>query len=464
MATTSSTTYDPTSSATKLATAYTAGRQAMITAQTTRATSQAKALTTLSSAMSEFSSALSSFGAQKSMVANAAKFDANVGTATAGSTAIAGTYNFYVERLATAGQVSYGGVTDTAAAGSGSLNVVLADGSNFNVNLTNSDNNHDGMLTAQEIASAINLAADNNSRVTASTLTVNGEPSLVLTAGNTGADNAVSLDTSGITNVDLKAMLDDPTKQQTLVAAQDAVVWIGPHNSGTRVQQASNTFALVDEVKMTFTRAQAAGESPATLTVGLDKSTTHSNVQAFVDAYNKLSTTLANLTAPGDPASGKEPAIFAQDSGLMALRSRMTATLRQVSGGQSLPTFGITGQRDGTIALDNARLDKAISANPAALDSLFGSTTLNKESGVLGDLDTLTSQWTNSVDGQLNQRKSSVQKQQASLGDRQTQLDDQYNSAYKRYLAQFTQLQTLQAQMAQNTGLFDAMFSQSSNS
>jgi flagellar hook-associated protein 2 len=461
MATTSSTSYDPTSTATKLATAYTAGRQAMITAQSTRAVAQSKALSTLSSAMSEFSSALSTFSSQKSMVANSAKFDANVGTATAGSTAIAGTYNFYVERLATAGQVSYGGVTDTAAAGSGSLNVVLADGSNFNVNLTNSDNNHDGMLTAQEIASAINQAADNNARVTASTLTVNGEPSLVLTAGNTGADNAVSLDTSGITNVDLKAMLDDPAKQQTLVAAQDAVVWIGPQNTGTRVQQASNTFTLVDEVKMTFTRAQAAGESPATLTVGLDKSATHANVQAFVDAYNKLSTTLANLTAPGDPASGKDPGVFAQDSGLMALRSRMTATLRQLADGQSLPTFGITGQRDGTIALDSARLDKAITANPDALDTLFGSATVNNESGVLGDLDTLTTQWTNSVDGQLNQRKSSVQKQQASLDDRQAQLDNQYNSAYKRYLTQFSQLQALQSQMAQNTGLFDAMFSQS---
>jgi flagellar hook-associated protein 2 len=80
---------------------------------------------------------------------------------------------------------------------------------------------------------------------------------------------------------------------------------------------------------------------------------------------------------------------------------------------------------------------------------------------VLGDLDALTDQWTNSVDGQLNQRKSSVQKQQASLSDRQAQLDDQYNSAYKRYLAQFSQLQTLQSQMAQNTGLFDAMFAKS---
>jgi flagellar hook-associated protein 2 len=470
MATTSSTsgtTYDPTTTATKLATTYTAGRQAMINAQSSLASAQSKALTTLSSAMSAFSSALSSFSSQKNMVANSATFNNNVGTATASSTAVGGNYNFYVERLATAGQVAYNGLTDAAASGSGSMNVVLADGSNFNVNLTNADSNHDGVLTAQEIAAAINQAADNNSRVTASTLTVNGEASLVLTSNNTGAANAVSLDTSGITNQGLKDMLDDPAKQSTLVAAQDAVVWIGAPDfanpaSPNRITQASNTFNLVDGVKMTFTRAQSVGESPATLTVGLDKSTTNANVQAFVDAYNKLTTTLSQLTAAGDPANNTDPGPFAQDSGLLALRSRLTSTLRQVSNGLSLPNFGIVGQRDGTLALDSARLDKAITANPAALDTLFGSAALNDDRGILGDLDKLTNQWTNPVDGQINQRKAGVQKLQSSLTDRQAQLDSQYNSAYQRYLAQYTQLQTLQAQMAQNTSLFDNMFSQSS--
>lgn len=466
---TSGTTYDPTTTATQLATAYTAGRQAMITAESNTAAAQSKALSTLSSAMSDFSNALAAFNSQNNVVANSATLSSNVGTATATSTAAAGSYNFYVQQLATAGQVAYNSVTDTAAAGSGSMNVVLADGSNFNVNLTNADGNHDGILSAQEIAAAINQAADNNARVTASTMTVNGQQSLVLTSNNTGKDNAVSLDTSGITNLDLKSMLDDTSNQSTLVAAQDAIVWIGAPDAGNpnspnKITQASNTFSLVDGVKMTFTRAQSAGESPVTLNVGLDKSTTNSNVQAFVDAYNKLTTTLSQLTASGDPGKGTSAGPFAQDSGLLALRSRLSSVLRQVSGdGQSLPTFGIVGQRDGTISLDTTRLDKAVAANPAALGNLFGSASLTSDTGILGGLDKLTQQWTNPVNGQINQRKDSVQKLQSSLTDRQAQLDSQYNSAYQRYLKQFTDLQTLQAQMAQNTSLFTNMFAQSSS-
>jgi flagellar hook-associated protein 2 len=45
------------------------------------------------------------------------------------------------------------------------------------------------------------------------------------------------------------------------------------------------------------------------------------------------------------------------------------------------------------------------------------------------------------------------------LTDRQTALDRQYDSAYARYLAQFTQLQSVQSSMSYNTSLFDALFS-----
>ncbi|SFU64085.1 flagellar filament capping protein FliD [Pseudoduganella namucuonensis] len=462
MATT--TTYDPATSATQLATAYTSGRQAMLTAQANRTQATGTALTKLNSAMSTFESSLATLSAQKSMVSNSATFSSAVGTATAGPSAAAGVYSFYVETLATAGQVAYGGVTDTSAAGSGSLNVMLADGSNFNVNLTNADKDMDGTLTAQEIATAINVAADNGSRVTASTLTLNGEPTLVLSSVDTGADNAVSLDTGNVTNAALKAMLDDASKQTTLSAAQDAVVWFGPQGTGTRMQQASNTFDVVDDVKITFTQAQAPAAAPVTVTVGLDSSATQANVQSFVDSYNELSKVLADLTASGDPASGKAAGPFAHDSGLIALRNRLTGTLRQLSGDQSLPTFGITAQRDGSLALDGARLKKAIATHPDTLDKIFGSASANAPSGVLGGLDKLMNQWTSSVDGQITQRKSSVSKMQISLMDRQATLDEQYNSAYKRYLTQFSSLQSLQNQMTQNTGLFDAMFSSGEDS
>lgn len=467
MATTSSSgsaTYDPASTATSLAQAYTADRQAMLTKQTTMATKTASALTTLSSAMVTFQATLSALASvTKSVQTQSATFSSNVGTATASPNAQAGNYSFYVEQLATAGQVAYNGLSDTTAAGSGSLNVVLANGSNFNVDLANADTNMDGTLTAKEIAAAVNIAAGNNSTVTASTLTVGGTSTLVLTSNNTGAGGAVTLDTSGVTNAALKTALDDPANQSQVVTAQDAIVWIGAKNTGTKLQQASNTFTNVADVSMTFTRAQSATENPVTLTVGTDSSGTASNVQSFVDAYNKLAGVLNAQLSVGDPKANTVAGPFADDSGLTAMRTRLIGALRDKVGGVSLTTFGITAERDGTLSLDTGRLNKAIAANPNTLNNVFGSANLAAPSGVLGDMNKMLNQWTNSASGQLAARQTSNTKLQSSLVTRQATLDDQYNNAYKRYLAQFSALQTLQSQMSSNTSLFNALFGSNSN-
>lgn len=458
--------YDPKTTATNLANAYVAGTQSMIDSRSKVVTATKTALTTLSSAMGAFQSAMSALSlGSKTVSANAATFSSTVGTATATSAAIAGTYSFYVERLATAGQVSYGGLSDTAAAGSGNLSVMLADGSNFQVSLNTADSNMDGSLSPKEIAAAINIAAGNNSRVTASTMSVNGATSLVLTSNSTGAANAASLDTSGVTNAALKAALDAPANQNQVVTAQDAVVWVGAKTSGVQITQASNVFSVVDGVTMTFTKAQAATETaPVTLTVAPDSAATSANVQAFVDAYNKVITTLDGLTDVGDPSKGVGAAVFASDSGLAALRNRMLGTLRTAVGGQTLVNYGISAKRDGTLGLDTARLGKAVLANPGGLDALFGKASVSSSSGVLGALDKLMGQWTSSANGQLASRKGSVDKEQISLTDRQAKVQTQFQNAYNRYLVQFTNLQTLQSKMNNTSSLFTALFSSNSSS
>jgi len=463
----SSPTYDPKSTATGLATDYIAPAKAILDDQDATASATASGLGTLGSALNAFQSALGGLASSSTTVSAAAATFSNsaIATATAKSTAAAGTYSFYVEQLATAGQVSYGGITDTAAAGSGQLNVVLADGTNFQVDLANADTNHDGVLSAKEIAAAINAAANNNSRVTAATLAVNGTSTLVLTSGQTGATNAVSLDTSGVTNAALKAQLDDPAQQKQLTAAQDAILWIGAQGSGTKVQQASNVYNIVDGVSITLTKAQQAGDNPVTMTVGQDDATTGKNVQAFVDAWNTLSKALDSLSAPGSPSANPPvPAgPFANDSGLASLRQRMQTILRTTTGGQSLISYGISAQRDGTLAIDSGRLNKALAANPGGIDTIFGQTVLGNETGVLGGLDTLVRQWTNSGTGQLASRTANVTKQQSDIADRRAALQTTYDNAYNRYLAQFTALQQLQSQMTGNSNLFTALFSQNSN-
>ncbi len=465
MATTTAPTYDPKSTATQLAQMYVQGRQQMLDIQTQNATAIGSALTKLSSAMSAFRSTITSMSTASSVLANKATFSTDVGTATATASATAGNYQFYVEQLATAGQVSFNGVSDAPTAAAGNLVVTLADGSNFTVTLANGDANLDGQLTAKEIAAAINQEATNNSRVTASTMTVNGQTRLVLTSAQTGLDEGVvGVDTSGIGDATLAAELD-AANMTVLQTGQDAIVWIGAQGGdpANKLEQASNTFTVVDGVSMTFTKAQGAGDSPVTLAVARDSSGTAANVQAFVDGWNKLLATLGDLTAAGDPASGKAAGIYAADAGVAALKTRMQALLRTAVGGVSLANYGVTAQRDGTLALDKTRLEKALTANPTGLDAVFGKASLAAPTGVLGGLDTLLNSWTKAGTGQLASRTDANSRLQAQLATRQAVLQTQYDNAYKRYLAQFTQLQSLQSQMNGTTSMFDAMFSKSNS-
>lgn len=456
-------TYDPKSTATQLAQLYIQGRQSMLDAQSQSATAIGSALTKLSTAMSTFRSTLSTMSSAGSVLANKATFSSDVGTATATAGASAGNYQFYVEQLATAGQVSFNGISDAPTAAAGNLVVTLADGSNFTVTLANGDQNLDGQLTAKEIAAAINTEATNNSRVTASTMTVNGQTRLVLTSSLTGLDNGVTgVDTSGIGDPTLAAELD-ASNMTTLQTGKNAIVWIGPQGGDpvNKLEQASNTFDVVDGLSMTFTKAQAVGADPVTVTVARDNTATAASVQTFVDGWNKILATIGELTAAGDAASGKGRGIYAADAGIAALKQRMQSMLRDSVGGDSLVTYGITAQRDGTLSLDKTRLEKSLALNPTGLDAVFGKASSSAPTGVLGNLDTLLNSWTKAGTGQLASRKDANTRLQATLVSRQAVLETQYDNAYKRYLTQFTQLQSLQSQMSGTTSMFDAMFSKS---
>ncbi|HTD04166.1 flagellar filament capping protein FliD [Undibacterium sp.] len=462
MTTTSSSTtkYDPATTASQLATAYTADRQAMLTQQTTNAKNTVGGLTKLQSALTAFESAINTLSAKNGVQANSASFNnTSVGTATATAAATAGSYSFFVEKLATANQLTYSGLTNVGVASGDVLKVSLAGGASFNVNLAAADTNGDG-LTAKEIAAAINAAAGNNSSVTASTVTVGGQSQLVLQSSATGLDGKITLDTSQIAAGALKTALSAGTE---LVPAQDAVIWLGDKDTGIRLQQASNTYNAIDGVSMNFTKAMATGDQPVTLTVAMDTANTATNVQSFVTAYNTLQGVLGGLTSVGDPTNKVAAGIFANDTGLGVLNSRLGSAIRQNIGGLTLANYGITANRDGTLSLDQGKLTKKMASNPNGLDNLFGKTTLGAQTGIFGDMDKYLALWTNSATGQITQRQSSVTKLQTSLTDRQATLDTQYNSAYQRYLLQFTQLQTLQAQMSQTTGIFDALFSTSGN-
>lgn len=482
MATSIGTNYDPPSTAAALAEAYVSSRQSILTMQAERASATGSALTKLRSAISAYQSSLLALSSSKTMLSRTATFsNSAIGTATAGATATAGTYSFFVERLATASQVAYGGLASSYAT-TGSLEIGLGDAAPFTVDLSIANSDADPDLSPREIAAAINAASGNAGKVSASIVTIGTTTELILTAQTTGAASAVRVTVGPGTDPALAARLD-PAAARQLVAAQDALVWLGPQGTlatdddpatysvnessaatGTLIAQASNTFTNVDGVSMTFTKAQAAGEAPVTLTVASDNAGTTANVQKFIDDYNKLKSAIDAMVNPGDPKENKAAGAFSDDGGVRALQGRLVSILRQSDpSGTTLAAYGIIAARDGTLSLDSARLTKQLALNPNGLDALVGSASAGSPSGIAGNLDTYLKQWTSSVNGQIKQRQEANTRLQSTLTMRQAQIDSQYDNAYKRYLAQFTQLQAMQSQMSSNVTMFEAMFGQKSS-
>lgn len=452
-------TYDPIPTANDLADKYIASRQAILNAQKTAANATEKGLSDLSSALSAFQTSLSSLtGLNKTMYAQSAVFgDAAIGSATATSTAAAGTYSFFVKQLAAASQVSYAGLGNATGV-SGKLDIQMGgvDGTSFEVDLGATARD----LTPRELAAAINAAEGNDGKVVASVVnTGNGTSELVLTAKDTGAASKITIDASGLQgDLDgnpLAAKLG-AGNLRTLVDGVDAEIHVGGEG-GTAITQASNTFTAIDGVKMTFTKAQASGAAPVSLTVGPDNTSTLANVQAFVDAFNKLKTTLTKLTAGNDPSTSADDGAFARDGGVRALQDRLAALLRPGTG-ESLATYGIIATRSGTLEVNSDRLLAQLARNPTGLDTVIGAASASNPTGVAGELDKYLKSWSNGIDGQIKQRRDQNGTLQTRLADRQATLDLQHKAAYDRYLRQFTQLQSMQGVMNHNVSLFDALF------
>lgn len=448
-------TYDPTSTATALAEAYVSKRQEVQAAQAKKAQAEAKALNELKGAISTYQASLFTMAASASLLSRSAKFgDDAFGNASATAAASAGSYAFFVEKLATASQVAYSAIPN-AAASSGTLGISLNGAPAFSVNLNTADTDGLAGMTTRELAMAINAAPDNKGKVSASVINVNGVAELVLTAQSTGVAGTITLDASGITDAPLKAALD-PLNARTLVAAQDATIRVGAE-TGTAITQASNTFTNIEGVSMTFTKAHAPGANPVTVTIAADTGATTANVQKFVAEYNRLKAAIDAMVAPGKPAEKKAAGVFADDAGVRALQTRLVSILRQ-AGTSSLAAYGITSARDGTLTLDAARLTKQLALDPNGLDALVGKASTTAPSGIAGNLDTYLKQWSGASNGQIKQRLDSNDKLMVRLDQRQEEIDQQYNGAYARYLKQFTLLQNLQSQMNSSSSMLDALF------
>lgn len=348
-------------------------KKAQFTARETTLNAKISAIGSIKSAMTEFQKAVDALKATSSFqVRSASSSNEALVKVSAGGTAAAGQYGIEVLQLAQAQKLASPGLADTGAVvGEGALTIATSKGS-FALTIDASNN------TLTGIRDAINGAADNVG-VTASIVNVDdglgGTVSkLVLSSKETGTANAITVSVADSDGNDTDAsglsQLASGNLQQ-LVAAQDAKVKI----DGMAVTQSSNTItSAVPGLTLDLQKAE-----PGTVVkvgVSVDNDAIAKNVQAFVDAYNKLQDTFDKLGKYGgeDAKSGALIGDSMLRSLSMRIRSETSNEVASITSGyNSLGMIGVSIDQYGKMSLDRTKLDAAVAADPNALPALFAS-------------------------------------------------------------------------------------------
>ena len=346
------------------------------------------ALGTLKSKLSDFQSSLSGLADATTFSARTStSSDSSIFTASADSSASAGTHSIEVQYLAQAHKVASSAFADTTSAvGTGTLTFEFGTyDSGTNTFTTNADK-ATGTVTIDAannslagIRDAVNAAGIG---VQASIVNDGTGDRLVFASEDSGAANSLKVTVSGdgdgndLDNAGLSQLAYDPTgsagsgKNMTeTVAAQDALVTV----DGIDVTSSGNSVSGALE-GVTLDLASAAPGTTETLTVALDKEGATEAVNSFVDSFNSLVSTLNDLTSYDQETKQAGPLLGdATARGIESqLRSILTDMVPGLSGGvRALVDIGISTQSDGTLSVDNTELQAALDSNFDDVGKLF---------------------------------------------------------------------------------------------
>lgn len=443
----------------QLVAAARAPQDALIASQTQAVTTKISALGTLKGALSTFQSSLAplmtsaSFNTQTATSSNQSVF-----TATAGSSAVSGTYSLTVAQLASAQQLvskPFAGGSSSVV-GTGTLQVALG-ASSFSVTVNGTNN------TLAGIAASINTATGNPG-VTATIVTGSDGAHLVLSSSLTGSANTIQVtETDGGTGLaSLTYSSGSPANYTQNTAAQSASFTL----AGVAYTSASNTVTnALTGVNLNLLATNVG--STATLTVAGNTATVQTNIANFVAAYNQLVTATAPLGSYDATTQTAGPMLG--DPVLSTMQSQIRRVLNSsVNTGSStyntLVSIGITANKDGTLSLNSATLATALAANFGAVSQLFSSSggvaaTLNNQltaalgsGGAIGARSITLSKQTNDLTNQTNALNAQMAALTTTLTQQYSALNTLLSSmqSTSAYLTQaFAQLPTVQTSSSQ---------------
>ena len=327
------------------------GPEKLMQAQQSQITSESAVLNRLSVSLSDLKDKVNNLkdftGALSGMTA--ASSQADILTATAQTSAVAGSHVIMVSQLATTSSAYSNALGSSSASfATGTLNLQVGS-TPVTINVDNQINTVDGLakyINAQSLGLKANVVQD----------TTGTRLALVSTSSGSLGNIAVIANTTGLT--------------LTTVAGQNATLNI----DGVPINSASNTVtgALPG---VTLNLASAAPGTQVSLDISPDNARAAQAVTDFVTAYNTVITTINGQFVVNPSTNTAGP--LAGNSSLRALQtsllSDITYSLTGNNGLVSLASIGVDMKNDGTLTVNNSELDSVLKTQFSDVQNLFQS-------------------------------------------------------------------------------------------
>lgn len=300
----------------------------------------------------------------------------NALTATAGSSALPGTYTFKITQLARAHQLgSDQSFSDTTSQSLGTGTITIT---NVKTNTSKVISINAGQDTLEGVRAAINAAGGG---FTANIINDGSDTPyrLLITSKETGSNGELQISTNltggtGVTFEGASAVVSPPS---------NAIIQFG--SGSTPVTVTSSTNYVQNAVPGVTLNLLAAIDSEVTVTVADDTSGVIEKVQAFIQNYNEFAGFVKEVTRfdPELKTGGPLLGDFVLQSALNDITSLFNRSVLGLSGQySSLSGVGISLAGDGKLSLDEGKLRSALTQDPNAVTRLFARTGSTTDSSV----------------------------------------------------------------------------------
>ncbi|MEN0065232.1 MAG: flagellar filament capping protein FliD [Myxococcota bacterium] len=360
-------------------------------------------------------------------------------TAEAGDGAVLGTYDIDIASLATAqiesSNETYAERSTTGVMGQGTIAIDIG-GTVTDVTIDSTNDSLTGFADAINAVSGVSAYVLDTGDAT-------NPYQLIVQAERTGASNAFTIDTSGLSGGSVPTF-------SNVQAGADAALTV----NGIAVTSDSNTIQAVPGLTINATQA---GLGNSVVTVGFDSAAFKQQVEDLLSDYNEIITFYdANTAFDTDantqgPLNGESVARNIVDRIGTLISGNYTSVLGSFS---LLAQIGVQTQQDGTLLLDSPTFDAAVENN---FDDVVE--VLTSADGPLSALKAQIDDVYINSDGLLDSRRDTLQDEIVRLQEDIEREEERIESRTDTLRAQFTRLEESLAELQSSGNSLSALLS-----